>query len=444
MTALLFFSQLIGQPIRDKSGDKIANIKDLIVRINPVMGKSEETYPPVAGLLARVSGREVWIPANLVHTFEMQGATLYSAKVSLERYERRDGEILLGKDLLDKQLVDVEGRRVIRVNDLALGSIPNEFQNIVRLLGVDIAFQAILRRIFSFGTTLAVRQINRHENLLDWADVEYFASSAPTVRLNVSHERLAKLHPVDLARLLDELSYVQGAEIVNALDDETAADTLEEMQSDYAADIIEGLSEDRAADILEEMQPDDAADLIADLDEDKAQILLDLMEEEDSEEVRELLSYDEDSAGGIMTNDFLMLSADLSAADALRQIRLMEEQPEFVDYIYVVEPGTERLIGVAALRDVVFSPVRTRTLNELSVKDYVSVHTDTQAEDAAALLADYGFRAMPVLNERGEIQGIITFDDALDLLLPEELRRRVPKIFRYHRGMRSIPAQMAS
>ncbi|NWJ44661.1 MAG: magnesium transporter [Chloroflexi bacterium] len=433
---LMFFSLLVGKSILDRNGEKIASLKDLIVRINPIVGKSEEKYPPLAGILAHSNSREFWIPASQVQEFEQGKIRLHDAKVSLERFERRDGEILLYKDVLDKQLVDVEGRRVIRVNDLALGNAPNELTP--RLVGVDISFQALVRRILPFGGTPRVSRLSRNENLLDWADVEYFASSAPSVRLNVSHARLAKMHPVDIARLLDELSYVQGAEIVNALDDETAADALEEMNPDYAADILEGLSEDRAADILEEMQPDDAADVIADLDENKAQALLELMEEEESEEVRELLAYDEDAAGGIMTNDFLMLPDNLGASEALQTIRELETQPEFVDYIYVVEPDSEKLVGVAALRDVVFCQPRTTLLSELIVRNYISMKTDSKAEDAAAVLADYGFRALPVLNEEGEIKGIITFDDALDLILPEDLRRRLPNIFKNHRGMVSF------
>ena len=430
---LLFFSHMLGKSIQDRHGEKIASLKDLIVRINPQMGKSEDKYPPVAGLLARTAEREFWIPVAQVETFERTGIRLNSALVSLDRFERRDGEVLLYKDVLDRQLVDVEGRRVVRVNDLALGAAHTA--QTMRVVAVDVSFQAVLRRLFTFRGTASPRQINRKEDLLDWADVEYFASNAPTVRLNVSHERLAKLHPVDIARLLDDLSYVQGAEIVNSLDDETAADTLEEMDPEDAADLLEGLSEDRAADILEEMQPDDAADVIAEVDEEKAQDLLDLMETEESQELRELLAYDEDTAGGIMTNDFLMLPANLGASEALQQIRALEAQPEFVDYIYVVEPTTEHLIGVAALRDVVFCQPRLTPLSDLMIQDFVGVHTNTSAEDAAALLSDYGFRAIPVLNEHGDIQGIITFDDALDLILPEDLRRRVPKIFRFHRGM---------
>lgn len=439
--ALLYYSTLASKPVLDRHGEKVAILKDLIVRINPEAGKSEEKYPPLAGLLAQTNRRSFWIPASQIESFDERGIKLYSALLSLERYERRDGEILLGKDVLDKQLVDVEGRRVIRVNDLALAVRQLPHEQVLLLVGVDISFQAILRRILPGTKTTRVRAIARSQDLLDWADVQYFASSAPAVQLSVSHERLAKLHPADIARLLDELSYVQGAEIVNSLDDEIAADTLEEMDPDDAADILEGLNEERAADILEEMQPDDAADVIADLDEDKAQTLLELMEDEEQEDVRELLAYEEDSAGGLMTNDFLMLPEDLGAAESLQRIRGMEEQPEFADYIYVVEPGTETLRGVATLRDVVFCQPRSTHLEELMIRDFVSVQTDTPAEEAAALLSEYGFRAMPVLNKRGEIQGIITFDDALDLILPEDLRRRIPKIFRYHGNQPTVGAR---
>ncbi len=430
---LVFFSQLVGKPVLDKNNEKVAILKDLIVRINTQVGKSEEKYPPVAGLLAQASGRTFWIPVSQVKSFSEKALTLYSAQLSLERFERRDGEILLGKDVLDKQLVDVEGRRVIRVNDMALGLVPQGEGP--RLVAVDISFQAILRRLLPGGGTNATRQISRGEELLDWADVQYFASSAPAVRLNVSHERLAKLHPVDIARLLDELTYVQRSEIVNALDDEVAADTLEEMESDDAADILEGLNEDRAADILEEMQPDDAADLLGDLDEAKANTLLSLMESEESSEIRELMAYDEDTAGGIMTNDFLILPLNLTAAQALQAIRALEEQPEFVDYIYVVEPGTEKLVGVAALRDVVFCRLRNTPLSDLIVRNFVGVEAQTPAKQAAAILANYGYRALPVLQGEREVQGIITFDDAMDILLPEDLRKRVPLIFKYHRGL---------
>ncbi|GAC1398585.1 MAG: hypothetical protein NVSMB49_06900 [Ktedonobacteraceae bacterium] len=181
------------------------------------------------------------------------------------------------------------------------------------------------------------------------------------------------------------------------------------------------------------MRPDVAADVVADLDEDKAEVLLNLMENEESEDVRELLAYPQDSAGGIMTNEFLLLPASLEAAEALRTIRAMDEQPEFADYLYVAAPGTERVIGVASLRDVVFSADRTTPLDRLMEQDLVSVYPTTPAKEAAALLSTYGLRAIPVIDMQGVMLGIITFDDALDILLPDDLRERIGHLFHYRR-----------
>jgi CBS domain-containing protein/sporulation protein YlmC with PRC-barrel domain len=427
--AVFIFSQLVGTPIVDTRRENVAVLKDVVVRINPEAGTSEETYPPLAGLVVRTGGRDVWIPASQVASFEEHSIQLASARVNLERFVRRDGEILLGEDVLDKQLVDVEGRRVIRVNDLALGQVPGEQG--LRLLAVDISFRALSRRILF---SLSGNHPRRSEPLVDWAEVQYFASNAPAVRLHVSHERLGKLHPADLARLLEGLSHQQRDEIVRALDDAIVADTLQELTSSEAADILEEIEERRASGILEEMRPDAAADVLADLESEKAQALLSQMEPEESEEVQQLLAYPKDSAGGIMTNEFLLLPANLEAAEALRKVRAREEQPEFVDYFYVANPGTEHLVGVVSLRDVVFCPDRTTPLDRLMERDVVSVHPSTSAKEAAALLAEYGLRALPVVDDSDRMVGIITFDDALDVLLPADLRERVAHIFTYRRG----------
>ncbi|GAC1363155.1 MAG: CBS domain-containing protein [Ktedonobacteraceae bacterium] len=429
MAALFIFSQIIGKPIEDPHGEKVALLKDVIVQIDPQEGKSAEIYPPLAGLLIHTAGRDVWIPAAQVATFEDRAIRLASAQMDLQRFVRRGGEILLGQDVMDKQLIDIEGRRVVRVNDLALGQVPGEQD--LRLLAVDISLRALSRRILF---SLSGAYPRGKEKLLDWADVQYFASNAPAVKLHVSHERLGKLRPADLARILDDLSHQQRNEVVRTLDDETVADTLEELSSDEAADILEEIEEERASDILEEMNPDAAADIVADLDQEKADKLLSLMDHEESADVRELLLYSRESAGGMMTNEFVSLPAHLEAAEAPRRVRAMEKQPEFVDYLYVVEPETERLLGIVSLRDVVFCPDRSMSLGRLMEADLISVHPDTPAKDAAALITAYGLRAIPVLDDQGIMLGIITFDDALDVLLPDDLRERVGHIFIYHRG----------
>lgn len=426
---LLIFSQLVGRPIVDTHQEKVATLKDVIVRINPELGTSEETYPQLSGLLVHAAGRDVWLPASQVATFTEKQIQLTSARLSLERFVRRDGEIILGHDVLDKQLVDVEGRRVVRVNDLALGRVPNEQD--LRLVAVDISLRALTRRVF-FSLS-GSKHPRRGERLLDWAQVQYFGSLAPAVKLHVSHERLGTFHPADLARVLDELSHPQRDEVVRSLSDETVADTLEELDPDEAADILEEIEDERAADILEAMSPDAAADVMAEMESEDAETLLALMDTEESEDVRELLAYPKESAGGLMTNEFLLLSASLEAAEALRTIRTIEEPPEFVDYLYVAEPGTERLIGVASLRDVVFATDRLATLESLMEQDLISVHPTTPAKEAAALLTTYSLRALPVVNDDGEMLGIITYDDALDILLPDDLRERVGKLFSYRR-----------
>jgi len=428
---LFIFSQLVGISLVDNHREKVAALKDVVVRVNPQAGTSEETYPPLAGLLAHTAGRDVWIPVGQVAAFEDHAIQLASVYVNLERFVRRDGEILLGQDVLDKQLVDVEGRRVVRVNDLALGRVPGEQD--LRLVAVDISFRALTRRVLF---SLSGKHPSLRERLLDWANVQYFASNAPAVQLHVSHERLSQFHPADLARIFDELSHQQRDEVVRGLDDAIVADTLEELSPNEAADILEEIEEERASDILEEMRPDVAADVVADMEEDKAEALLALMESDESEDVRELLAYPKDSAGGMMTNEFLLLPASLEVAEALRNIRMMEEQPEFVDYLYVAEPGTERVMGVVSLRDVVFCPDRATQLAQLMEEDVISVHSSTPAREAAALLTTYGLRALPVVDEEGKILGIITFDDALDVLLPDDLRERIGHLFVFHHGHR--------
>lgn len=414
---LYFLSRLLSRPVQDSSSEKIAVLKDLIVRINPEEGRSQEKYPPLAGLVARINGRDFFVPYSQVANFGEEGIRLRTASVSLEKFHRRDGEILLGRDVLDRQLVDVEGRRVIRVNDLAVSRAP--YEDVYRLVAVDISFQSILRRIWPTTRPAAERQIGIKDDLLDWADVEYFASEAPAVRLNVSHDRLAKLHPVDIARLMEELSYKQGTEIVQSLDDETAADALEEMEPEYAADIIEGLNEERAADILEEMQPDDAADVVAELDEEKAQILLEQMENEESEDVKELLSYGEDTVGSIMNNDFITLANSLTIAEALQCLRHQEDKPEHIYYLYVVEPNTEKLVGVVSLRNLVLTENPEASLETLMRTSIISVEPEQNADEAARIMVEYRLLVLPVLDESGNLVGVITFDDALERLLPD-------------------------
>jgi magnesium transporter len=423
---MLYLSQLINAPIRDRDGERIATVRDLIARMG-------EGYPPVTGLVARQGRRDFFVPINTVASIDADGVVLSSAKLNIGRFERRDSEILLSRDVLDRQIIDVNGKRVVRVNDVQIAPV----DGLYRLIGADVGARALLARL-GIGRT---RERAPLGDLVDWADIEYLAANAPSVRLKVSHDRLAKLHPAEIANIIEDLSYHEGSEIVSALDDETAADTLEELDDERQADILEQMDSERAADILEEMAPDDAADILADLPQEKQDELLALMQPEESDDVRELLEYNEDTAGGMMTTDYVSVPVTMTAAQALDHLRAMDEQPDMVYYFYVVERGDappaddpdgdipEYLRGVVTLRQLVSAPPDA-PLAALMERDVVTAKSTDRADDAARVLIEYGLYALPVLDEGddGELLGIIMVDDAMERLLPGSWRQRL-KVF---------------
>jgi Mg/Co/Ni transporter MgtE len=269
---------------------------------------------------------------------------------------------------------------------------------------------------------------DRPVEVIDWADVGYLATDAATVQLKSSRGKLARLHPVEIARLAEAFSYQQGVEIVESLDDETAAETLEEMAAERQAQIISDLDEERAADILERMSPDEAADVLGDLPEGKAEDLLNLMEDEEQLDVAELLTYEDDSAGGLMTTEFVTLPRDLTVGEALARLREMAETPNMIYYLYVVAAEDSwHLVGVIALRSLILSDPAA-PLERVMRSDLQVAHADDAASDVAHKIAEYNLLALPVVDQVGDILGIVTFDDAIEILLPKDWRQRLPRL----------------
>jgi CBS domain-containing protein len=410
----LFLTSIVDRPVEGKTGEPIGRLEDLIVRIG------DDRYPPISGLVVKDGRRRFFVPAT--HLQDLNAAArLTSSTVDLQPFSRRAGEVLLRRDVLDHQLIDIEGRRIVRVNDVQLTRIDglNGRDGGYRVVGVDISPQALLRRLGprALAGRIAGRQV------IDWTDVQYLASTAP-VQLKVSYDRLAELNPVDLARIVDALSYRESAEIVAALDEETAAETLEEVSDERVAEILEGMDQERAADILEEMAPGAAADALEDLDSEVAEQLLAKMEPEEAADVQALLEYDEDSAGRIMTTDFVRVPSTATVGDALAAIRALEEVPDPLLAVYVVEPEDPgALRGLVRLRNLILDAPET-PLSEVIDEDLPTVGPEDPAERAARVLAEYNLLAVPVLDEAGRLLGIVTVDDALAVLLPEIWQRR--------------------
>jgi len=409
---MIFLASILDRPVQGKSGEVIGKLDDLIVRV-------DQHYPTLSGLIVRDGRRRFFVTAR--HLQALNGAAkLASSTVDLQPFARRDGEVLLRQDVLDHQLIDVTGRRIVRVNDVQLAHLEGSF----RVIGIDISAQALLRRLGP--RALAGRIVGRQ--IIDWADAQYLASAAP-VQLKVSYDRLADLHPVDLARIVDALSYRESAEIMAALDKETAAETLEEVSDERVADLLEGMDQERAADILEEMTPAAAADALEDLADEVAEQLLARMEPEEAADVQAHLAFDEDSAGRIMTTDFVRVPGDATVGQALAIVRAMDEVPDPLLAVYAVapdNPGT--LLGIVRLRNLILADWAT-PVADLMDDDVPTVRPDDRAEDAAHVLAEYNLLAVPVLDEEERLIGIVTVDDALAVLLPEVWQRRGARAF---------------
>jgi magnesium transporter len=413
---MLYLSQIINRPIIDVEGEKVATIKDVVVRYG------EDDYPPIIGVVARYGRRNFFMSQKNINDFGNFGVKLNSDILNLRPFTRREGEVLLAKDVLDKQLIDVDGKRVVRVNDVQLIEADKW-----RVTGADITFQGFLRRLMPkgfYGT-------NRAVEVIDWADVGYLATetATATVQLKSSKDKLSRLHPVEIAQLAESLSPIHRTEIVGSLDDETAAETLEEMSTENQARILEEMDEERAADILEEMSPDDAVDVLGEMDEDKAQELFNLMEDEEKAEVAELMPFDKDTAGGLMTTEFVTFPQNFTVAQAIAGLRTMAETPNMIYYLYIVEEENSwRLLGVISLRGLILADP-TKQLSDVMREQFQFAHPNDSAEEVSQTIAEYNLLALPIVDDLGEIAGIVTVDDAMEILLPKNIERRLPRLF---------------
>ncbi len=415
---MLYLSQAIGLPVLDVGGVSIGKIADLLVALG-------NRYPPVTGLVVETDRRRIFLPWTSVTHVDETGAHLGTQTIDIGQFSQRPDEILLRADLMDKQIVDIDGRKVVRVNDLRL----DEIEGVLHLVAVDVGAVGLLRRL---GLERGYRTLARNlrlpvpERYIDWEDVDPVETSIASIKLRVPHAGLAELHPADLADIIDQLAPKDRAGILASMDDEAAADVFEEMEPETQVEILERLDPARAADILEEMSPDDAADLVADLSDESREEILALMERDEAEELGELLAYPEDTAGGMMTTEFVTLPASLTGAQAIDRLRELEPDAETIYYVYVVD-DEDRLVGVLSLRDLIVAKPTT-PIAEVMLAEPVTVGALADEDEVAEIVAHYNLLAVPVIDASGHLVGIVTVDDAMDAILPDAWRKRLPRL----------------
>ena len=416
---MLYLSQAIGRPVLDANGEPLGKVDDLIVAVG-------DRYPPVTGLVVATDRRRIFMPWSHVARFDASGARLSTDTIDIAKFQQRADEIQLRADLLDKQIVDIDGRKVVRVNDLRLDDVDGK----LHLVAVDVGASGLLRRLgIEGGYRILARNLRlpMPERYIDWEDVDPVETSIASIKLRVPHAGLSELHPADLATIIEQLAPRDRAGILASLDDEAVADAMEEMEADTQVEVLEDLARERAADILEERSPDDAADLVADLDQATRDQILAHMDRDEVEEVQELLSYPEDSAGGIMTTEYIALDEHLTAAEAIDRLRELEPDAETIYYVYVTDEA-DRLAGVLSLRDLIVAQPETE-IQSVMTREPVAVAVLADQDEVAEVVAYYNLLAVPVVDDEGRLVGIVTVDDAIDTVIPTAWKKRLPRVF---------------
>ncbi len=390
-------------------------LRDLVVQ------PSEEGAAEVRTLVVRCDRHDVRIDAASLMQRTPNGTLVVSVEpVDQPVFDQRSGELLVLRELLDAEVIDRPAQKVIRVNDAIV-----EWDG-TRLVctAVDASAAGLFRRLLPRWFADGFRGTT-----VPWDEIEPMIEPPPGLDFGFSHARLRALHPADIAKLIDHLPYRQGARILCSLDAQLAADTLEEVERHRQPEILEYLPQDRAVTILNGMAPDAAADLLEAVPRHKSDRLIGLLEPEVSSDIQLLLSYPQNSAAGLMTTDFVMAFADDTVEAAFAYVRGQLRQPDLVYYVYIVDnPNQRRLQGIMSLRDMLLAEPGRR-LRDCMGSTVHTVRPEEHCREVARIMGEYNLLALPVLDDLGRMLGLVTADDVLDLMLPESMRRHLPRLF---------------
>jgi CBS domain-containing protein/sporulation protein YlmC with PRC-barrel domain len=407
---MLYLSEVLNLPVIDSQNRTLGRIADLAARPAP-------NYPRIVLIKVRIGrGSHRYVSWRDVRAFEATQLILSRRETDLSPAQLQDSDVLLAKNVLDKQIVDLEGRKLVRVQDVQLARTGRDLQ----VLGVDISASALIRRL---GFKRLADAIARRfpPPAVDWHDVNLTDWRDPNLKLRLRKEGLKRLHPADLAEMAASLSIEERRDMLEALPDEVAADTVEEMSPELQVSVLNSLDDREASDLVEDMDPDDAADLLAELPQERVQEILSLLPRSEARELRALLSHPEESAGGLMTPEYLSVRPDTPAREVIEKLRASPPDEEHTFYIYVTDEEG-RLRGVFSLRDLILADPQA-TVRDFMTRDLVCASPEAEQDEVVRKIMKYNLKAIPVVDDQSELRGIVTMDDVIDLVGPGDWRR---------------------
>lgn len=407
----LMLTQLLRAPVLNPAGTEVGRVEDLIVKL------SDGSYPPMTGLKVRVGAQDVFISKDLIEAMEPHGVRLTTPTIRTEPFQRRPGEVLLAADVLGRHLMDVNKGRIVQAHDLVLAPGDDGWH----LAGVDRSPQAMFRRL----VPRRGRPDLRRHAVLDWKDVQPFVSHVPTARLRLPLQRLRRLHPAQIADIVEGASHEEGQEIIEAVEGDPAltADVFEELDPEHQVEFIRSKSNEDAARILEGMAPDDAADLLSELDQDRRKPVFDMMSPSQQHKLRKLLQYHPSTAGGMMSPDYVWVVRGSTVDMALEALRTDDKTPAPLLGTVFVTDEDSRYLGSVSVVDLLRSD-RIRKVEELELTR-CTVHGNADFSDVTLMMADYNLTALGVTDSAGNLIGAISSDDVIEALVPDDWRARV-------------------
>jgi magnesium transporter len=412
-TTTFYLSRILGNRIIcDKEGT-VGKLQDIIVDTN-------FERPKVIALKVKAGDESRIIDFSQVEIKKAGNDFLIECSQVRDFQDLPEQALFLAKTIMDKQIVDMDGRKVVRVNDLRIAlitagaflvAVDVGIEGLFRRLGIDAPVKYFLKL---FGKTIP-------SDLILWDDVETISPSAMGIKLSMAQSKLLTLHPSDLADIIEDLDRKTQAAVFASLDEEKAADVLEELETEAQKNILESLPVEKAADVLEKMPADEAADILDELEVEKAEELLSEMEQESSEEVRELMEYPDNAVGSIMTTDYFSFAPSMTVDDSLRELRRLKPETDTIYYLYVTDEQ-ERIIATVSLRDIVVSEPAVK-LDEIMNKEVILVHDFDKIDTLADIISKYSLLALPVVDKDMKMQGMVIIDDVVDILLKARRRR---------------------
>ncbi len=412
----MYLSDLIKKSVTDSAGGKIGKLKDIII-------SPDSSDPNIKAITVDMHNKKIInIPCIDINDLEKNNITLKCTLKDISNYEIKLSDIKLAEDVLDHQVIDVEDKKVKRVNDIIISSIHGHYHAI----GIDNGFYGILKR-FRLASIAKPFGINPDDNIIAWENIDTLNTDYCDLKLKMPKQKIEKIHPADIAEIMEQLNVNESLNFFHCLDHETAAEVLKNISPERQVSLLEDMNGQHAAEILDKMNPDHAADIIGDSSKEKAEELLELMEPEESKDIKKLLKYPKNTAGGIMTTEYAHVNQDLTSQEVMETLHEIAKTVETIYYIYVISRNGD-LLGVVSLRDILLADP-DKKITDFMHTLLIKADILEDLNEVAHKIAKYSLLALPVVENDTKLKGIITVDDVIDIISPDIWKKKSPKIF---------------